>query len=245
MQGTEAFLLATAGLAAGVFFFARARQAQSALKQQREVALKSNQQLEEVRAARESDAKRISSHAVEVADLRKRLDKAKRRVAQAAPKNVAVGSASVITELESQLEEARRLRDDSRQEAEALSRELSRVRQASSVSAVKVETPVVEDAQLEGLRNQLEEARAALTRAKKELEASEKTRLKLKRKMDTQELLYVSIRSELDAKKDRLRTQQEELERLMALKAVVLGASDAAGGDVSDESDSSLESEVP
>ena len=63
--------------------------------------------------------------------------------------------------------------------------------------------------------------------------------------MDTQELLYVSIRSELDAKKDRLRTQQEELERLMALKAVVLGATDAGGGEVSDESDSSLESEAP
>jgi len=245
MQGTEAFLLAMTGVAAGVFFFARARQAQSALKQQREAALKSNQQLEEVRAAREKDAKRTSSHAGEVADLRKRLEKAKRRAAQAAPKKAAANSASVVMELEVQLEEARRLRDESRQEAEALSRELSRVRQASSVSAAKVEAPVLEDEQLEGLRNQLEEERAALTRAKKELEDSEKTRLKLKRKMDNQELLYVSIRSELDAKKDRLRTQQEELERLMALKAVVLGGSDAAGGDASDESDTSLESEAP
>ena len=63
--------------------------------------------------------------------------------------------------------------------------------------------------------------------------------------MDTQELLYVSIRSELDAKKDRLRTQQEELERLMALKAVVLGVTDVGDGEASDESDSSLESEAP
>ena len=47
--------------------------------------------------------------------------------------------------------------------------------------------------------------------------------------METQELLYVSIRSELDAKKDRLRTQQEELERLMALKAVVLGQARTGG----------------
>ena len=245
MQGTEAFLLAVGGLAVGVFFSVRARSAQSALKQQREAALKSNQQLEDVRAQRENDAKRIASHAGEVTDLRKRLDKTKRRAAQVAPPKVGSGSASAIMELEGQLEEARRLRDGSRQEAEALSRELSRVRQASSVSAVKVEAPVVEDTQLEGLQNQLESAQSALTRAKEELEASEKARLKLKRKVDTQELLYVSMRSELDAKKDRLRTQQEELERLMALKAVVLGATEAGGGDVYDESDSSLDSEAP
>lgn len=245
MQGTEAFLLAVAGLAVAVFFFTRARSAQSALKQQREATLKSNRQLEEVRAQRENDAKRMASHAGEVTDLRKRLDKTKRRAAQAAPQKVGPGSASAIMELEVQLEEARRLRDGSREEAEALSRELSRVRQASSVSAVKVEAPVLEDAQLEGLRNQLEAAQSALTRAKEELKASEKTRLKLKRKMDTQELLYVSMRSELDAKKDRLRTQQEELERLMALKAVVLGVTDAGDGEASDESDSSLESEAP
>ena len=244
MQGMEAFLIALAGIAVGVFFFVRARSAQSALQEQREAALKSSQQLEEARSSREADAKRMASHAGEVAELRKRLDKAKRRAAQAAPKNAAASSASSIKELEAELEEARRVRDGSRQEAEALSRELSRVRQASLAVAPSVEAPVHEDSQLEELRNQLEVAQVALTRSKAEIEASEKKRLKLKRKMDTQELLYVSMRSELDAKKDRLRTQQEELERLMALKAVVLGTGKSGEGDVSDESESSLDPEA-
>ena len=45
---------------------------------------------------------------------------------------------------------------------------------------------------------------------------------RLKKKLSTQELLYVSIRNELAAKKDRLRTQQEEIERLRALRVSLL-----------------------
>ena len=39
--------------------------------------------------------------------------------------------------------------------------------------------------------------------------------------MRTQDALYASLRGELEAKKDRLRTQQEELERLRALEVVL------------------------
>ena len=44
---------------------------------------------------------------------------------------------------------------------------------------------------------------------------------RLREKLDTQQQLYVASRGELEAKKDRLRTQTEEVERLRALSVVV------------------------
>jgi hypothetical protein len=45
---------------------------------------------------------------------------------------------------------------------------------------------------------------------------------RLKKRLETQELAYVALRGELEAKKDRLATQAEQIERLRALK-VALG----------------------
>jgi hypothetical protein len=44
----------------------------------------------------------------------------------------------------------------------------------------------------------------------------------MRKRMSNQEQLYASIRAELDVKKDRLRTQEEQLQRLQALKVSVV-----------------------
>ncbi len=77
------------------------------------------------------------------------------------------------------------------------------------------------------------EAMAAAVKRAEQAEASrDQIRLKLaelefqakrrQAKVRTQEMLYASIRLELEAKKDRLGTQQEELERLRALRVVLM-----------------------
>ena len=152
-------------------------------------------------------------------------------------------SASVVSDLERQLEEARQARDEARQEAEGLSGELSRIRKASSAPPPQVETPVLDNAGVAHLQKELEAARSSLAQALAENEAREKSHKKLKRKVETQELLYVSMRSELDAKKDRLRTQQEELERLMALKAILHEGDGSDPVDVPDSGEAMAESD--
>ncbi len=66
---------------------------------------------------------------------------------------------------------------------------------------------------------------SALEREKKlqsELEIARQSDLRVRKRMSNQEMLYASLRAELDVKKDRLRTQEEQLQRLQALKVAVI-----------------------
>ena len=45
--------------------------------------------------------------------------------------------------------------------------------------------------------------------------------VRLRKRVDNQERLYASVRAELEVKKDRLRTQEEQIQRLEALKVAV------------------------
>ena len=74
----------------------------------------------------------------------------------------------------------------------------------------------------------------------------------MKKKVETQDLLYVSLRSELDVKKDRLRAQQEIIERLQALEVSLGGtpapapepapeSEPAPGADVASESEAGMD----
>ncbi|MFP6640615.1 MAG: hypothetical protein VCC04_10255 [Myxococcota bacterium] len=213
--------MAAVGLAVGAFFFARARTASSSLREVQEIADKRQVQLEGVRAQREEDTQQISRHASEVSDLRKRLDKAKRRAVRGGQGQGSAGAASATQAAEAELEQARRVRDAAREEALGLSQELSRVR-AEAASHVQPEAPRLDDSGIEALEQKLAALEQEAAAAREESSTRKKSEARLKRKLATQEMLYVSLRSELDAKKDRLRTQQEELERLMALKAAVL-----------------------
>ena len=66
-----------------------------------------------------------------------------------------------------------------------------------------------------------EAAEKALKRKADQLAKTDHDLQRMRKRVRNQDMLYTSIRSELDAKKDRLRTQQEELERLRALEVVL------------------------
>ena len=55
-----------------------------------------------------------------------------------------------------------------------------------------------------------------------ELGIARGTEARMRKRMSNQEQLYASLRAELDVKKDRLRTQEEQLQRLQALKVAVI-----------------------
>ena len=46
---------------------------------------------------------------------------------------------------------------------------------------------------------------------------------RMRKRVTNQEQLYASLRAELDVKKDRLRTQEEQIQRLQALQAAIAG----------------------
>ena len=177
--------------------------------------------MKQARDQRQKDAETIARHGAEVAELRKRLDKVKRRAAQSGQRKGSPKLASVQQGVELELEQTRRARDEAKAEALALSQELSRLRSQARLPKPTVE-PLLDNAGIESLQQQLQSANRTAEAARLELSNLSKSDERLKRKLATQEVLYVSIRSELDAKKDRLRTQQEELERLMALKVALM-----------------------
>jgi chromosome segregation ATPase len=168
-----------------------------------------------------------------VSSLRKRLEKAKRRASGArVPGGPAAEGGSL--ERESALEEVRQARDAARGEAEELAGEVTRLR--AELAEKPVEVVPDEDPVIEELRQARDAAGAELAAARESLEETKKKRSRLEKKLETQNLLYVSLRSELEAKKDRLRTQQELIERLQALE-VSLGSagSSVASGEAQPE----------
>ncbi len=225
MTQTVALIFAGLGVLAALFFNFRARASAGEASK----AWAENEKLAgDLKAVREQLGKqsgKLAGHDEEVAALRKRLDKAKRRSgAAAASGNDAVPASQL--ELEAELEEARQARDGARSEAEALAAEVSRLRTklAPKPEPEPEEKPTPETTELEELRGARTQAAADLAKSQEAQEELRRAKARLKKKVDTQELLYVAIRTELEAKKDRLRSQQELIERLQALEVSLGGA---------------------
>jgi chromosome segregation ATPase len=169
-------------------------------------------------------------------DTRRKLEKAKRRASQARAEQKE--EMERVRQLESEL----RLRQA---DLEGLRQELARAT-ASPASPERIKEREAEIAKAKqeisslGARVEKAEAAAAAATAAKE-EATrklEKEVSRLRRKTETQEKLYTSIRSELEIKKDRLRAQTEEIERLRAYKVAVIDPVPSATDDESLDSTS-------
>jgi chromosome segregation ATPase len=153
-------------------------------------------------------------------DTRRKLEKAKKRVGQ------------VRAEQQEEVERVRQLEGQLRQreaDLKGLREELARA-SASPLSPERIKEREAEIAEakqaLSSLTARAEKAEAAAAAAttaeEKATRMLEKEVSRLRHKMATQETLYASIRSELEIKKDRLRAQTEELERLRAYKVAVI-----------------------
>lgn len=164
----------------------------------------------------------------ELALLRNRADKARRR-AEKTPE-APLGTASRIRDVEVELERA---------QAALRRTELERDQQARTATALQVERDALatrlEDAsaparsvaeqgrvELEHVRSELAAVREQSAKVGEELAIARQTEARMRKRMDIQEQLYASLRAELEVKKDRLRAQEEQLQRLQALKVAVL-----------------------
>ena len=231
MTESVALIFAGLGALAALVFGLRAQKANADAARAWAESEKLSVDLKAVREQLGKQSGKLAKHDDEVADLRRRLDKAKRRASTRGSSAGAAGGAGGAgdsLERESDLEEARQARDSARREAEGLSAEVQRLR--AEVASLSSTAPPEEDPRIEELGQAKAKAIADLAASEEALAELRKGKARLKKKMDTQELLYVSMRSELDIKKDRLRAQQEIIERLQALE-VSLGGTTAAGSE--------------
>lgn len=181
--------------------------------------------------ARETTARK--KQAEELAALRKKNDKARRREAKAGKGGAdrAVGTAARLADLEEQLARAERARDRGRREREQLAAEIARLeaqlataRERPAAPATPpplVETPPVPNAARDEALAEVASLREQLAKANEALEQAKLTEARMRKRMSNQEQLYASVRAELDVKKDRLRAQEERIQRLEALQVAI------------------------
>lgn len=182
------------------------------------------------RLSREAQARK--KQADELAAQRKRVDKTKKRNAKGS-QVLPLGTASRISDLTSQIERAERERDRSRAEREQLAQQVAQLEarvelstrafeEASAARSAAPAAPVpVAEAELELVRAELAENRERVTKLDDALRVAKETAERIRKRMNTQEQLYASVRAELEVKKDRLRTQEEQIQRLEAFKVAV------------------------
>jgi chromosome segregation ATPase len=170
--------------------------------------------------------KRLSD---ELASLRNKADKAKRRQAKTVDRPL--GTTARIRDHESQIERIELERDKARSEREALAHEAARleIQLAASQRALEEASaprpkPIASEVEktLERVNSELASSRERVGKLNEELELVRQSESRMRKRMNNQEQLYASLRAELDVKKDRLRTQEEQLQRLQALKVAVI-----------------------
>ena len=229
MSGTATLawgLAALLGVAAAVLF-ARVRSMNVELGEAVVSGEKLGGELKAARQQLEREAAKGRRKSDELADLRKRHDKLKKRkggdgggASQPQAAAVTAGAAG-----ERALEEARQERDRAREESTRLAAELTEARAA--VEAAKPAPGSVDAAEAARLREAASQAEGKLAELRERAEKAEARVTRLEKKLESQETAYVQLRGELAAKKDRLTTLTEQLERLQALKVALVDADDA------------------
>jgi DNA repair exonuclease SbcCD ATPase subunit len=167
--------------------------------------------------------------AEELAVLRNKTDKAKRR--QSKTVDQPLGTTARIRDHEAQVERVEFERDRAITERDGLTLQVKRLEKRLETSArdlaeasqpppIPIASEV--DTALEHAQAELATSREELTKRAEELGIARGTEARMRKRMSNQEQLYASLRAELDVKKDRLRTQEEQLQRLQALKVAVI-----------------------
>ena len=202
--------------------YSRLRSAEAQLVTVRVAKEKTQTDLEDARARLSKTRDKSRQASEDIQQLRKKLEKVKKRLGSTTSPPSA--SASRVQQLEEALELSRQERDRFREEVSGLRAELTRLREVARSNVEKAENPQLNsalDAQ-SAASARIVDLESILQKAQARAADAERSVDRLRGKARTQDLLYVSLRSELDAKKDRLRTQQEEIERLRALKVALL-----------------------
>jgi chromosome segregation ATPase len=176
--------------------------------------------------------KRLSE---ELATFRKRADKTKRRKARTPEQPL--GTSARIRDHEAEAERFRLERDRAASERDVLAESVVDLESRLAISARALErasepadtmTPApssqgsVTESTSDKAQSELASSRERVAKLEDELKLGRLTEARMRKRMSNQEQLYASVRAELDVKKDRLRTQEEQLQRLQALKVAVI-----------------------
>ena len=241
------WMLALAGWAAAGLLgllWKRAGQAQA------EVSVQLGQVKEEADTARAAAAKEKRSRerlSEELSGYRRKSEKAKRRKGKGAA--APLGTSARIQDLESELEKRGQERD--RFEAECLAAAEDKRRLEGQLRALEAErsrlaaernqlaaapeparpsaqpaeapqaTEVVQGSASGASAQPLAEALERAAKLEEQMEQARQTEARMRKRMSNQEQLYASLRAELDIKKDRLRAQEERIQRLEAMEVAL------------------------
>jgi len=187
----------------------------------------------------EEKAREVRKRGEELGELRKRLDKAKKRANRAQDDQKSEG------------DRIRRLEEDLRialADRRAALDELERVQTAGVPKPPPPPPPrPVEPSPdaletLKALGERAERAEGQVAALEAELRVAAREAAKYRKKSRSLEVAYTAQHGELEAKRDRLRGLQEEVERLRALRAVLAAAPLEAAGE---EPHGVAEPEVP
>ncbi len=235
-MSAEFWMVVGAAAAAGLFFCGhlwrqaagRANELESKLADQIDRAKQFAADLSKESQTR----KRLSE---ELATFRNRADKVKRRKAKTTDQPL--GTSARIRDHEAEAERFRLERDSAVSERDVLSDAISDLESqlaksaqaweratAPSITSSPMPTsePSGEESALRKAQDELVSSRDRVVNLEEELEIGRLAEARIRKRMSNQEILYASVRAELEVKKDRLRTQEEQIQRLQALKVAVI-----------------------
>ncbi len=219
------WVLFALALATAVFVFLRMRTLEAAGASLRA-------ELEAASAEREALSKRVEhtrtelrSRGEELAELRKKHDKLKKRAGDTLEEEKALPARlrSVETELAAERADARAARDEIvrlHAEAERTAAELAR-EQARAAQLVPPTDQSAHQSELEALTRRASEADARREKLAAELETVRHDVAKYRGRWETLDKAYVILRGEHELKKDEARAQRVELERLRTLEVIL------------------------
>ena len=226
LLGWNAFALAAA---AAAVLFVRLRGAEAARAAGEAEQTRLAAELAETTKRLEQRSAENKARGEELAELRKKHDKLKRRAGderveeKGAPARLRAAEAELAAEkadAKKANEEIARLHAEVEQSAA----ELARARDELGKSAARLAelTPLADRTQLDALERRAGEGEARLTKIGADLEAARRDAAKYKGRWETLDKAYVVLRGELELKKDEQRNLRAEVERLRALEVVLV-----------------------
>jgi len=230
--GWIAFALAAA---AGAFLFVSLRAARSSARELEGALAERTGELESTQTRLDLRAAALRARGEELSELRKKHDKLKRRAGddREEEKSAPARIRTLEAELAAEKGDSRAARD----EIVRLHAELERVSAEAARAAAELErasarvselAPLADQAGVAAVEQRAGAAEAKLAKLGTELEAARRDAAKYKGRWETLDKAYVVLRGELELKKDEVRSQRTELERLRALEVVLVEPAPAA-----------------
>jgi len=219
---------ALAAVAAG-FLFARLRTAEAARAAGDAEQTRLAAELAETAKRLEQRSAESKTRGEELAELRKRHDKLKRRAGdeRVEEKGAPARLRAVEAELAAEKADARGANEEIARlhgELEKTAAELARAKDELAKDAAKLAelTPLADRAQLDALARRAGDGEARIEKLGADLEAARRDAAKYKGRWETLDKAYVVLRGELELKKDEQRNLRAEVERLRALEVVLV-----------------------